>query len=254
MYVIRQQTPQVVQRGVAVTRSIVVYDDDGVAVTATAGSYRLTIGSTVVTLADATVTPGATSTVALAAADTSGLDLTDQLLEVWTLTVDGVPHEFSRPGYLVRRQWWPVITDTDLVDLHSILDDEEVKPVNITSYKRQRNAARDRVLRMLIRDGLNPHLMHDAYQFHDALTWYSLHLIFKDFFSALGSETFKVLSDEYLEKFGGADGKTGEYADAASRYDLDEDGTLNEEEAIKPGGGVTLTAGRPDSWRRWGLM
>lgn len=244
--IVRQQTPQVIERGRATTLSITVYDEDGTAVTPTVGTFKLYTGNQQITLTDDTVTLGSSSTVSVAAADTSSLDLTDEILEEWTLTVSGEVHVFTRSGYLVRRAWWPTITTDDLVELHGELDDTAVAPTDDSSYTAKRRAAKNRFLRRLIRAGLNPHLMHDAWAFTDCLTFLTLHMIFLDFFNRQPSNTYKELADYYGPK--GDSSWLDEFNAARARFDEDEDGTINDEEAQGAGGTVTMTAGNPGSF------
>ena len=111
--------PRSVERGVSTTLTLTITDTlTGTVQTPSAATVAIYDSSTVILAATAATTLGAggySCTYALSAATIpDSIRLTDQWLEVWTLTIGGVSYTFRMTGYLCRHAYHPTLTDSDL--------------------------------------------------------------------------------------------------------------------------------------------
>lgn len=248
MLVARQSLPRFVEVGVAQSLTLDVYpEDSGTLSTASAGTLTLKQGS--VTLLDAvSVTVGSTTSTAsysLLAATTSGKDPSDDLLEIWTLTIDGATQTFQRGGYLVRRAWRPTIMDTDLIDYHSDL--ASLRPSSLTTYEPYRRRAGNWVQTELLARGRRPWLLFDAWALTVPHIYKSLALIFSDFESAVGDGRYGKLAAAYEGQ------ATEAMRSVMFRYDIAETGTVDDSAQVSAAQPIFLTSGpnsARDYWRR----
>jgi hypothetical protein len=247
MLVARQSLPRFVEIGVAQTLTLDVYPEDSATLsTASTGTLTLKQGSTV--LLDAvSVTVGGTSTASysLLAATTSGKDPSDDLLEIWTLTIDGAIQTFQRGGYLVRRAWHPTITDADLIDYHSDL--VSLRPSSLTTYEPYRRRAGNWVQTELLARGRRPWLLFDAWALTVPHIYKALALIFADFESSVGDGRYGKLAAAYEGQ------ATEAMRSVMFRYDVAETGTIDDLSQVSAAMPIFLSSGpnsARDYWRR----
>ncbi len=82
----RYQLPRFIERGVATTLTMDVYNDAGTQQTASAGTFTLYKGGTALLDAVAVSSLGPPASYSLTAGTTTGETLADNWLEVWALT------------------------------------------------------------------------------------------------------------------------------------------------------------------------
>ena len=240
--VLRHATPRSVERGVDTSLTADVYDAAGGQLTATAGVLTIRDGSEVVVDAAAATSLGPPAAYTLAGSVTSTRGLSERWIEEWTLTISGTAHTFRRAGYLVRHVFYPTLTDTDLYARYSDLAD--LRDPDQTSYETQREAARERIERDLIKRGKRPWLVFDSWALYDAHLAMTGHIIFNDFATSIGDGRYKEEADRLWEEY-------QRELDACNfRYDMDESGTVTSETQVSSVGSVILS-GSPRRGR-WG--
>lgn len=225
--------PRMVERNKAATLAIDVYNSAGGAkITSTAASATIviTVGNREIVNASATPNSGGSTAIySLAAATTADEDLTDQWLEVWTITLsDGTIHTVRQVGYLVRHVLNPKILDADLIDYHNDLDN--VRPSGESDFSRYRDAAWRILNRDLIRKGRRPELVLDSWALVDLHISKTLEILFKDLTTYLGDGRYLDLADRYRDQY------AEQWGSLVLKYDRDEDGTIDasEGEALHP--------------------
>lgn len=238
----RFSTPRVIERGRDTTLTMPVYSDAGVIVTPTVGTFALYDGSEEVVAPVAVTSLGPPPSYSLAAAVTTSRGLSDQLLEVWTLTIDGVPTVFRRTAYLVRHAYHSHVLDADLVKLHANL--LTLRPAGFES---QRVDAREQIERDLIKRGQRPALIFDSWALYDAERYLALSLIYTDFASSLSASDgrYLQLAEQYRERY------ESEMAGVKFRTDEGETGTVDHRTSQSAYVPVVLSSGVPRSRMRW---
>jgi hypothetical protein len=221
-YVARYALPQFVQRALTSTLSLDVYNDAGTQQTVDSGTVSVYAGSRLIVDAAAVSVGGSVSaTYSLTAATTTDESLSDNWLGVWTLTIGGnVVQAFQRPISLVRRIFEPVITDTDLLELHPDLN--ALLCPDTTTWQTQRDAAFDMIERGLLKRGRRPQLIMDSWALLDLHRFQTLQLIFMDAASSVSDGRYRQLADKYSELL------DKEWGSVQFRYDADEDGLLDD--------------------------
>lgn len=239
---VRHQLPRIVVRGVEQSLDLDVYSAASAQQTCTVATVTIKIGTRVIVDGASASALGPPATYTLPAATTADEALSDQYLEVWSVTIGGANYTFRRAGHLVRTAFYPTITDTDLTDRDSDL--LNIVPASVTNLSQWRESARKRIERDLLRKGRRPWLIFDAYELTDAHIALSLHLFYRDQHIAIGDGRYKEAAAEYLE----------EYNEAMSavnfRYDTNETGTIDEEERVSSTSILRLTSSSRRRYRR----
>lgn len=241
----RYELPQFVQRGLLTTLGIDIFDDDGTHQDASAAFVTVKAGSRTIIDNDSvniTLLGEITATIPLTAAQSVDESLSDRWIGIWTLTIGGVVQpDFVRPIYLVRRVLQPVITDTDLEELHTDL--QAIRPSNLQTYERYRVAAFTLLEKELIRAGRRPQLVIDAWALRDIHRYWTLELIFRDFSTSMqeGSQ-YRELAAEYRSL------RQDEFSQSEFRYDFDEDGNIDDGRQQAAAGPVLYLSSAP-AWR-----
>ena len=234
--------PRLVQIGVAQALTLTVTNDAGTQQTATAATLTVKLGEATLVDAVAATSLGPPASYTLPAATTTGYGPSMGWLEKWSVTIGGVVYPFSRSGYLVRRLWFPTITDGDLTVLHAELTDHI--PAGTADYSGYRGRASDKIQRDLLKKGKRAWLIFDAWALTDAHVALSLHYIFFDWATEFGESRYKELAEHYAELY------REEMGSVVFTYDSDEDDVINESERKGTGQPIVLTAGAP--WAgRW---
>lgn len=232
--IVRYALSREVEIGVATSVDLDVYSDDGTQQTITSGTVTVTLGSEVIVNAD-TVTGGAPATYTVAASATTGKQPSDNYLEVWSVVISGTTYTFQREGNLVRRSYYPNITDTDLTDRHSEL---QTFSSQLGGYQKYRDEANVEIQISLLERGRRPWLIFDRPVVRRLHLYKTFELIFNDFMSVVGDGKFERLRDMYREKFSTA------LANANFRYDSNESGTIDGDGNRAPSAtAVFVTAG-----------
>ena len=239
--------PRSVERNRATTLTLTVTDTaTGTVQTPSAATVAIYDGSTVILAATAATTLGSggySATYSLAAATIpDSASLTDQWLEVWTLTIGGVDSTYQVTGYLCRRAYHPTLTDADLITAHPQLS--SIRPPGHTTYGAWLDEAQGWIERKLLQRGRRAELVFDAWALRDAHLFQALHLIFKAFSSSLGAGKYQELADRYEAA------ALDEFKAAKFRYDKDQTGTVDSDSQESSNAPLMITAG-PRRSQRW---
>lgn len=241
--IVRHQLPRIVQRNAAEALTLDVYSAASVQQTASAATVTIKLGSTVIVDAAAATSLGPPASYTLAAATTENENLSDQYLEIWTVTISGTVYTFRHSGHLVRHKFYPTIIDTDLTDRDSDL--LNIVPSSVTDLSQYREAARKRIERDLLRKGRRPWLIFDSYELVDAHIALSLHFFYSDQAIAIGDGRYREAATAYMDEY-----KTS-MAEVNFRYDSNESGEIDEEDRVAGATVYRLTASnRNPNYRR----
>tara|TARA_R110002124_G_scaffold48723_4_gene143586 strand:+ start:863 stop:1630 length:768 start_codon:yes stop_codon:yes gene_type:complete len=232
--------PRMIVRGEAVTLSLNVFVDDS-ATKDTLASATLTLkqGSTkIVDAQTATVGGSVSASYNLTAGDTSSLSLSDDLLELWTVTTSGGETvTIRRSGHLVRHALFPLVKDSDLVARHNQLND--IRPSGLSNWLEYIKTAWEILNRDLIKRGKRPELVLDSYAIFDLHIYKTLNLIFRDMTTFVGDGRYHEMAENYHEAY------KQEFEVVQFHYDSDLDGDIDEEkEAATP----SLWLSAPVGW------
>lgn len=226
-FIHRYFLPRCIARNRDFTPRLSVFDLAGGAETLTGpGAYTLDLdGSAIYTTAALSYGAGfAVTTAAIPAAETDGEALSDRYTETWEVVTTAGPRTFTRPCSVVRNELFPVITDTDLIALHSDLAD--LRDPDQTTYETQRADAWIVLNKWLIQKGNRPQLIMDDWMLRDVHRYLALHTIFRDFATSVGDGRYAQLAAEYREK------AALEFDKLTPAYDFNEDG-INDEGEVK---------------------
>jgi hypothetical protein len=234
-YRIDQPLPRIVELGRAATLPLPIRSDANAAQTLVSATLTVRLGSTILLDAVAATTLGPPASYSLLAATTTDLSPSDEWLESWATDL-GV---FTYSGYLVRSAYHSHVTDSALQQLHP--EFLGFLPPGETTGEKFRVAATEQIQRDLIKKGRRPWLIFDEWALYDAERYFAMHLWANDrAVSTSGDSDYARLAADYLEKY------RAEWGTVSFRYDLDEDGAIDEDETETASpGGITLTAGRP---------
>ena len=224
----RYGLPQFVQRGLTTSLSLDVYDDDGTQQVGTthylSGTVSVYAGSRLVVDAGTVILGTSVSaTYSLTAATTTSEALSDDWLGIWTfIDADSAAavESIHRPISLVRRILTPVITDTDLTNLHRDLND--LLCAGTTTWETERVAAWEQVERELLRRARRPQLIMDSWALLDVHRYLTLRNIFRDAVTSMGDGRYRTLVDQYDALI------KAEWEAMQFRYDDDGDGLLDD--------------------------
>lgn len=239
--------PRSVERGVSTTLTLTITDTlTGTVQTPSAATVQIMDGATEILAATAATTLGAggySCTYALSAATIPAtIRLTDQWLEIWTLTIGGVAYTFRVTGYLCRHAYHPTLTDSDLTTLHPDLTSQ--RPPGMTTYGGFIDEAQGWIERKLIQRGRRPELVFDAWALRDAHLYYSLSLIFRAFASSLGRGRYAEEATRYETM------AHDELRAVKFRYDTAQTGTVDSPAQEAQSGPLVLTAAPRNRWGR----
>lgn len=213
--------PTIAQRNIDSEVTVEVWDSDTDSVLVpTAATLTLYDGSELV-LSAVVATPGAVTSYTWPAAATTARSLSEHLLFSWSLTIAGIVYEVTCPGYLVRHKLLPVITDRDLQNLHTELQD--FRDPDSPSFADQRNEAWINLQKRLLQKGRFPHLVLDPWALRSIHIYETFRIIFRDAAQSIGDDRYQTLVEEY-EKMA-----ESEWGKINFRYDGDEDGYVDDE-------------------------
>lgn len=150
----------------------------------------------------------------------------------WALTMaDGVVHTARTDGSLVRRSFYPVVTDADLIGRLSALDPSGTAPItSAANYQAFLDEAWRVLVRRLVGDSSAVSKIVSGYALREAHLLLTLSLIMTDL--ATRSEGAGYYADEatrYRAEYGHA------YAEARVKVDAADDGSVTDERvAVRP--------------------
>ena len=162
----------------------------------------------------------------------------------WSLTMpDSVVHVFRNAAAVVRRRLYPVITDGDLTDLHSNLDD--LLDSDRTHWGPVLDAACVRIQRRLIQAGNRPYLVMDPWALADVHRYLTLHIVFEDLAASTGVDgRYAELSDRYEDRY------ERSWSALSFAYDADKDGQADSTQDRRAGS-PTLWTNAPNRSARF---
>lgn len=240
--------PRSVERARATTLTLTVVDTStGTTQTPSAATVEIYDGATVILAATAATTMGSggySATYSLSAATIPATaSLTDQWLEVWTLTISGVEYAFQVTGCLCRRAYRSPLTEAHLLTMHPQLS--SLRPPGYSTYGAWLDEAEGWIERKMLQQGRRPDLIFDVWALRDAHLFYALHLIFKAFSSSLGAGKYQELSDRYEAA------ALDEFKAIKFRYDKAETGTVDNTAQESNNAPIMLTSAPRNRWRTW---
>lgn len=204
-----------IQRGTDQVLTLELYAENGVTeLVPTAAAVKVYAANTLV--ADLTATPGVISTATLPGATTDGLDLADDWLEVWTVTVDGETHTLQRSASLVRRVLHPTVTVTDLqarAPQISKVYGPDLGTLLRTSW--------EYIQRDLMQRGNRPQLILEPSALHEPHLSKALHIAYETVIQRVGSK-YEQQAARYRDLY------ERQMGALSYRYDSDLDGASTE--------------------------
>jgi len=211
--------PELIQKGLSANLIKAPIYLDGALVAPASGTVSVFNASNTAVIDAASVTiTDSVAQYSIASASVASRSLEDDWMVEWTLAMpDGVSHVFRRTAALVRRRLYPVITDVDLIALHSDL--AALRPATITSYQDYINMAWRDIIDLLREAGNFPQLVMSPTSLRRVHIYLTLELIARDFSTSFGEGSkWDLLADTYAAKFEGAFGRLNFV------YDSDDDG------------------------------
>jgi len=201
----------------------------------TAGTLTLKNGSGEKLLdASAVTIVNGIATHVVSVALTQDEELSELWFEEWFLTIDGKPVGFSRDAALVLRKLYPVVTEDDLLRVHTELREwVSSDQANLQQYL---DAAWNRIQLKLLEDGRRPNLILSPGSLYGVHLDLTLALVFRDYAASSSSDgKYMKLADQYQRSY--SDG----WGDIRFTYDFDEDAEPSEEEQDQGGTPVLFT-------------
>ncbi len=241
--------PDLIERGVTQTLELEVRSmaSESVAVPS-AATFALYDAAGAVVVATATATPstdGTTISYALSSASVpTSLALGDDWREVWTATISGTVHTFTRDAALVRYRPRPSVT---LADIYARQTDLAAQvPPTQTSWLPQGQEAWKTIEQALVDQGRRPWLIVSGGSLRSVLTALWLHLCNLNLSQRMqDGSRYAKLAEIYLKQF------DDQWARLRFEYDSDEDGDTDGQVAAKPF--LSFTSGPQGGigWNRW---
>ena len=191
----RIRATEILERGKSQTTRLEVYEN-GAQLVPTSGTYtmREPDGETkVVDEVGLTIESDGTATYVHSSSQLAETrPLGEGYIQEFTLVISGVTYTFRRLAALARRRLYPTVTDEDLTELYTDL--ENLRPASISSYQKFIDSAWNEILRRTKQNGsCYTYLVLSPESFHDALLNLTLAKIWRDFHSALGQSQGRYL-------------------------------------------------------------
>jgi len=230
-----QSVPRDIERGVDQTLTLDLFAADGVTPVTIEEGGKITIfrGSIAVVDAVPVTSAGPPATYNLLAATTTDLELADNWLELWDVTVAGKVERFRRRAYLVRHPLHPVVVLQDLEDRHkgvlTLFPDLAAKL----------RTAYGIVQRRLIALRNRPQLVFDSWALFEVILNKALELAFNDARTDVNDGTWRDFRNDYRQDYEAA----WDAVDFA--YDWDSDGTIQDDDEYKPAGLAVVYFNKP---------
>ena len=218
LYTARFFGPELIERGRDNLIQCPVYVDGALAAPSSGTVSVFNASNEAKVNAAAVTVTGSIAQYTITAATIASLPLEDGWRVEWSLVMpDGVTHVFRRMAALVRRALYPVITDTDLTDLHSDLT--TLRPAGLSSYQSYISTAWRDLMDMLREQGNFVYLIMEPSSFRRVHIYHTLEIICRDFSTSYGEGSkWDSLAQPYGEKFLNA------WGNLQFRYDVDRSG------------------------------
>lgn len=164
----------------------------------------------------------------------------------WALLMpDSVTHTFRRDGALVRRRLYPVVTDADLLRLHSDLGN--VRPSGASSYQDYLDEAWAQLDSRLQQNARRPWLIMEPSALRNVHLFSTLAIIFRDFMTGSGEGgRWEMLASHYESRF------QAEWDALTFVYDDTNSGQAQKRKSAGASS-VFLSSGTPPGLRPWRL-
>lgn len=198
LYSARLIGPEVIEAGMNNVVTCPVYRDGALVVPTV---YTLTVwNSANVIVAQPTVSVvSSVATATITAASLSGQSNGDGWRMEWALTLAGIVHTFRRDAALVYRRLYPVVTDADLLRLHTDLTRR--MPSTESSYQDYLDEAWATIESRLIMSGKRPWLALSPSALRDLHLFGTLSRIFRDLAQGGPGTAEWELAAEYDRKY-----------------------------------------------------
>lgn len=192
-YAARIRHVELLERNKAQTTDLSVYRDNALVIP-TGATYTL-IDSTGKKLVDgqsASIAGSGVVTYTHIASDIpSDASLGEGYVQEWSITIDAEIHVFRRMCSVVLRRLYPCVSDQDLTDVYS--DIQDLRPSQLTSYQKYIDDAWFQILRKIRQQAQYEYLIMSSESFYEAHRHLALYLIFRDFHSSLGQSGGRYL-------------------------------------------------------------
>jgi hypothetical protein len=202
LYTARLVGPEVVEAGVDNIITCPVYRD-GALVAPASGTVTVYNAANVAVVSGASVSVvSSVATYTVTSAALAGQSKGDGWRVEWALTIASVVHTFRRDAALVYRRLYPVVTDADLLRLHTDLSRR--MPSTETSYQDYLDEAWASIEGRLIASGKRPWLVLAPSALRDVHLFATLARIFRDFAQGGPGTAEWELAADYERRFDAA--------------------------------------------------
>lgn len=202
-YTARLIGPEGIEAGRTQVLTCPVYRS-GALVAPTSGTVSLydAANQTIVNAATVTITSSVATYSLNASLVPTTLNYGDGWRLEWALLMaDGVVHTFRRDAALVRRRLYPVVTDADLIRLHSDLGSSRIRPSGLSSLQDYLDEAWAQIDSWIHQQGKRPWLVMDPSAFRSLHLYWTLSILFRDFSTGQGEGgRWEALADLYEQK------------------------------------------------------
>lgn len=179
IYAARFIGPEILEAGRDNVVTCSVYRDGGLA-TLTSGTITVwNSGNTKVVDAAVVAVPSNVATFTVTTSHLSGQSNSDGWRIEWALVIGGVTYTFRREASLVYRRLYPVVTDADLLRLHTDLTRK--RPPTEASYQDYIDEAWAQVESRLIATGKRPWLNMAPSSLREVHLYTTAAMVFRDF-------------------------------------------------------------------------
>ncbi len=243
LYSARFITPERVERGRDNLLKCPVYRDAAL-VAPSSGTVSIwdASGTAIVSAVAVTITSNV-ATYTLANATTTALSLAEGWRFEWSLTFASPAevHVFRTDGALVRRRLYPVVTDADLIRLHSDLLASSTDAIVPTAWDAQDyiDEAWAEIDAKLVAAGNYPNLVMSPSALRSAHMYMTLAAVFRDLSTSAHEGKYATLAEHYDARAADA------WSRLTFRYDADNDGAIDDPNKRKAASAtVWLSGGR----------
>ena len=246
-YAVKASLPDWIQRAKNQTLTLSVYIDSQI-VTPTAGTFTLIdpSGTHIVDAAVVTITDSVATYSLLSTQVPATMSIGEGWIEVWALTIDGIVTEFKRQAALCLTKLHPVVTDDDILEIHSTMD-IVLEDQNNPTFQKWRDQAFNMIQRRLMRSGKYPYLILSPHALFDIHLFLTLHLICMDATTEFEEGNWTKLSDKYRSMY------EDQWKELTLTYDYNKDGDIDgPDELSVPANPVIFLGGAPSYSRYLG--
>lgn len=198
LYSARLIGPEIIEAGSDNVVTCPVYRD-GALVAPTAYTLSVWNAANVLVASPTVSVVSSVATATITSASLSGQSKGDGWRMEWSLTLSSVVHTFRRDAALVYRRLYPVVTDADLMRLHTDLDRR--RPSTETSYQDYLDETWATIEGRLLMSGKRPWLVMAPSALRDVHLFGTLARIFRDWAAGGPGTAEWELAAEYERKY-----------------------------------------------------